>query len=191
MSSDLVPILPKVSFRRRAAAFCIDVSAVGLPSLLLGTNFIVKAIIFVLLWMIMRVAIVRKNQGQSLGRWLLGMRVVDTKYQRTPAVQQLCKREALLGILTASYLVGLSATSHYNASIDSIRNMLMWPFLFNGMFVSLSSTRFPQALHDRLGGTIVVGTRRGYCLHLKVRRLLNQQQSNINKYSLSQKDEVQ
>jgi len=181
MSSDLVPILPKVSIGRRAAAFCIDVSAVGLPSLLLGTNFIVKAIIFVLLWLIMRVAIVRKNQGQSLGRWLLGMRVVDTKYQRTPAVQQLCKREALLGICTASYLVGLWANSHYNEYIDR-PVMLLMPLQFDAMFASVSqSKRFPRALHDRLGQTIVVGTRRGYCLHLKVRRLLNQQQSNISK----------
>jgi uncharacterized RDD family membrane protein YckC len=183
MSSNLVPLLPKVSLERRAGAFCIDVSAVGLPSLLLGTNLIAQTIFFVLLWLIMRVAIVRKNQGQSLGRWLLGMRVVDTKCHRTPGVEQLCKREALLGIFTASYLVGLSASAHYNASIDSIRNMLMCPFLLNGMFTSVSqSKRFPQALHDRLCQTIVVGTRRGYCLHLKVRKLLNQVQINVRKY---------
>ncbi|MCC3572516.1 MAG: RDD family protein [Microcoleus sp. PH2017_40_RAT_O_B] len=174
MSSDLVPLQPKVSLGRRAGAFCIDVSAVGLPSLLLGTNSIVKAILFVLLWLIMRVATVRKNQGQSLGRWLLGMRVVDTKYQRTPGVQQLCKREALLGIFTASYLVGLSASAHYNEYIGYRYVMLLMPLQFDAMLatISFNSTRFPQAWHDRLGQTIVVGTRRGYCLHLKVRKLL-------------------
>ena len=98
MSSDLLPLLPKVSIGRRAAALCIDGIAVWLPSLLLGTNAIAQTIFFVLLWLILRVAIVRKNQGQSLGRWALDMKIADTRFQRTPGVQELCKREALLGI---------------------------------------------------------------------------------------------
>ncbi|WP_445241789.1 RDD family protein [Microcoleus vaginatus] len=97
MSSDLVPLLPKVSVGRRAAALCIDGIAVWLPSLLLGTNAIVQTIFFVLLWLILRVPIVRKNQGQSLGRWALDMKIADTRFQRIPGVQELCKREALLG----------------------------------------------------------------------------------------------
>ena len=69
MSSDLVPLQPKVSICRRAGASCIDAIAVWLPSLLLSANPIIQTIFFVLLWLIMRVAIVRKNKGQSLGRW--------------------------------------------------------------------------------------------------------------------------
>ena len=48
MSSDLVPLLPKVTIGRRAGAFCIDGFAVWLPSLLLGTNPIAQIIFFVL-----------------------------------------------------------------------------------------------------------------------------------------------
>src|SRR4028119_2526208 len=88
MSSDLLSLLPKVSLGRRAAAFCIDGIAVWLPGLLLGTNAIAQTIFFVLLWLILRVAIVRKNQGQSLGRWALDMKIADTRFQRTPGVQE-------------------------------------------------------------------------------------------------------
>jgi uncharacterized RDD family membrane protein YckC len=177
MSSDLVPLLPKVSVGRRAAAFCIDGIAVWLPSLLLGSNAIVQTIFFVLLWLILRVAIVRKNQGQSLGRWALDMKIADTRFQRTPGVQELCKREALLGFCAALAFAGIAGLTSTNAAVL----LLMLPLAIDCSVALTSAERFPQAFHDRLGGTIVVGTRRGYSLDIKVRRLLDQVQSNVRR----------
>ncbi|MEG5044525.1 RDD family protein [Microcoleus sp. B4-C1] len=177
MSSDLVPLLPKVSVGRRAAALCIDGIAVWLPSLLLGNNAIVQIIFFVLLWLIMRVAIVRKNQGQSLGRWALDMKIVDPRFQRTPGVQKLCKREALLGFCAALAFAGIGGLTSTNAAVL----LLMLPLAIDCSVALTSAERFPQAFHDRIGGTIVVGTRRGYSLDIKVRRLLDQVQSNVRR----------
>ena len=177
MSSELVPLLPKVSVGRRAGAFCIDAIAVWLPSLLLGTNPIAQTIFFVLLWLIVRVAIVRKNQGQSLGRWALDMKIADTRFQRTPGVQELCKREALLGICAALAFAGVGGLTSTNAAVL----LLMLPLAIDCSIAFTDTARFPQAFHDRLGGTIVIGTRRGYSLDIKVRRLLDQVQSNVRR----------
>src|SRR4028119_1481465 len=167
MSSDLFPLLPKVSIGRRAAAFCIDGIAVWLPSLLLGTNAVVQTIFFVLVWLILRVAIVRKNQGQSLGRWALDMKIADTRFQRTPGVQELCKREALLGICAALAFAGIAGLTSTNAAVL----LLMLPLAIDCSVALTSAERFPQAFHDRIGGTIVVGNRRGYPPRPKLRRV--------------------
>ncbi|MCC3527205.1 MAG: RDD family protein [Microcoleus sp. PH2017_22_RUC_O_B] len=177
MSSDLVPLLPKVSLERRAGAFCIDAIAVWIPSLLLGTNPIAQTILFVLLWLIMRVATVRKNQGQSLGRWALDMKIADTRLQRMPGVQELCKREALLGFCAALAFAGVGGLTSTNAGVL----LLMLPLAIDCSVAFTDTARFPQAFHDRLGRTIVIGTKRGYSLDIKVRRLLDQVQTNVRR----------
>lgn len=177
MSSDLVPLLPKVSIGRRAAAFCIDTIAVGLPSLLLGNNPIVQIIFFVILWLILRVPIVRKNKGQSLGRWALDMKIVDPRLDRTPGLQELCKREAVLGGCAALAFLGIGGLTSTNAAVL----LLLLPLAIDCSVAFTDTARFPQAFHDRLGGTIVVGTRRGYSLDIKVKRLLDQVHSNVRR----------
>ncbi|MGE5656293.1 MAG: RDD family protein [Actinomycetota bacterium] len=177
MSSDLVPLLPKVPPERRAAAFAIDAVAVGFPSLLLGGNWFVEIIFFVLLWLILRVFLTTKNQGQSLGRWALDMRVVDTVFNRTPGVQELCKREALLGICTALAVIGLGGITSTNAAVL----LLMLPLALDGGVALADSQRYPQAFHDRLARTIVVGTSRGYSLDIKLKKLLDQLQRNVRR----------
>lgn len=177
MSSDLVPLQPKVTIGRRAAAFCIDAIAVWVPSLLLGANPIVQTIFFVLLWLIMRVAIVRKNKGQSLGRWAVDIKIVDPRLDRTPGLQELAKREALLGACAALAFAGVGGLTSTNAGVL----LLMLPLAIDCSAAFTDTARFPQAFHDRLGGTIVTGTRRGYSLDIKVRRLLDQVQSNVRR----------
>ncbi len=177
MSSDLVPLLPKVSIGRRAGAFCIDAIAVGPPSLLLGTHPIAQIIFFVLLWLIMRVAIVRKNKGQSLGRWAVDIKIVDPRLDRTPGLQELSKREALLGGCAALAFVALGGLTSTNAGVV----LLMLPLAIDCSVAFTDTARFPQAFHDRLSGTIIVGTRRGYSLDIKVKRLLDQVQSNVRR----------
>lgn len=177
MSSNLVPLQPKVTIGRRALAFCIDAIAVWLPSLLLGTNPIVQTIFFVLLWLIMRVAIVRKNQGQSLGRWAVDIKISDPRLQRTPGLQELCKREALLGAAAALAFAGIGGLTSTNAGVL----LLLLPLAIDCSPAFTDTARFPQAFHDRLAGTIVIGTRRGYSLDIKVRRLLDQVQSNVRR----------
>jgi len=177
MSSELVPLLPKAPIGHRAAAFSIDAIAVWLPSLLVGTNPIVHTVFFILLWLTMRVAVARKNQGQSLGRWALNLKVADTRLKRIPGVQELCKREAVLGTCAALATAGIGGLTSTNAAVL----LLLLPLAIDCSPAFTDTDRFPQAFHDRLAGTIVVGTRRGYFLDIKVRRLLDQVQSNVRR----------
>src|SRR4028119_2517716 len=150
MSSDLLPLPPNASPARRAAAFGIDGIAVWLPSLLLGTNAIAQTTFFVLLWLILRVAIVRKNQGQSLGRWALDMKIADTRFQRTPGVQELCKREALLGICAGLAFAGIAGLTSTNAAVL----LLMLPLAIDCRVALPSAERFPHRSHAATGGTV-------------------------------------
>jgi uncharacterized RDD family membrane protein YckC len=177
MSSELVPLPPKAPIGRRVGAFCIDAIAVGLPSLLIGTNPIVHTVFFVLFWLTMRVAVARKNQGQSLGHWALDVKVADTRLNRTPGVQELCKREAVLGTCAALAFAGIGGLTSTNAAVL----LLLLPLAIDCSVAFTDTERFPQAFHDRLAGTIVIGSRRGYSLDIKVRRLLDQVQSNVRR----------
>jgi hypothetical protein len=71
---------PKVPIERRAAAFGIDFVGVWFVSALLGLNVVFQAMVFILLWLGMRVILVSSNQGQSLGRW--GIRYKSSGCQR-------------------------------------------------------------------------------------------------------------
>lgn len=175
MSSALVPLPPKVPPNRRVAAFAIDAVVVWLPSSLLGNNWLVQTLLFILLWLLLRVFLRAKNQGQSLGHWALDMRVVDTLWNRTPGIQELCKREALLGICTAFATAGLGNITHTNAAVI----LLMLPLALDGGVALADNQRYRQAFHDRIARTIVVGTRRGYSLDLKLKKLLDQLQRNM------------
>ena len=177
MSSALVPLPPKVPPDRRAAAFAIDTLVVWLPSLILGGNWLIQTLLFLLLWIVLRVFLTAKNQGQSLGHWALDMRVVDTLLNRTPGIQELCKREALLGTCTALATVGLGSITNTNAAVL----LLMLPLALDGGVALADTQRYRQAFHDRIARTIVVGTRRGYSLDLKLKKLLDQLQQNMRR----------
>jgi hypothetical protein len=59
--------------------------------------------------------------------------------------------------------------------------LLMLPLAIDCSVAFTDAERFPQAFHDRLGRTIVIGTKRGYSLDIKVRRLLDQVQTNVRR----------
>jgi uncharacterized RDD family membrane protein YckC len=177
MSSDIVPLTPKATISQRAAAFCIDAIAVWLPSLLIGNNPLVHTIFFILLWLVMRVPVARKNQGQSLGRWAVNVKVADTKLKRLPGIQELCKREAVLGTCAALAFAGIAGLTSTNAAVL----LLLLPLAIDCGRAFTDSERFPQAFHDRIAGTIITGSKRGYFLDIKVQRLLDQVQSNVRR----------
>ena len=105
------------------------------------------------------------------------MRVVDTRFNRTPGFQELCKREGLLGIFTAIAILGLKAITSGNASI-----LILLVPLGGDAIVAIGDTgRYRQTFHDRIGDTIIIGTPRGYSLDIKVRKLLDQVQRNVRR----------
>lgn len=165
---------PRVPLGRRSAAFAIDFVAVALLSSVVALNPFAQSILFLGGWMAMRVILVSKNRGQSLGWWALDMRVVDAHSGSTPDLQTLFKREALAGLGALFALLGLVNLSP--ASAWSI--LLFLPLGVDSSFAFINDAD-RQAFHDRFADTLVVQTRRGYSLDIKLRRLLAQAKGRV------------
>jgi uncharacterized RDD family membrane protein YckC len=162
--------LPKVQTWRRGAALLIDYWVVSLLSSLAtstsepGVGFD-EALLFILLWLGMRTILVTMNQGQSLGRWALDMKVVDVRFARLPELVSLFKREGLMAIEVLLVRVGLE----YIGPGSGISLLLFFPLAIDCSLVNTDPLS-RQAFHDRIAGTVIGATRRGYSLDLKVKR---------------------
>lgn len=161
---------PKVRLWRRFVAFLIDYCVVALgsslaPALNSGGIGLGRVLLFVVLWLLMRVVVAIANQGQSLGRWALDQTVVDVRFGRVPLGIELLKREVITGIGAVFATIGSSnLTPGHGAGM-----LLLLPLAGDCSLASMDPL-MRQAFHDRLANTIIVGTRRGYSLDLKVKR---------------------
>jgi len=165
-----------VPIERRAAAFLIDFVGVWLVSSLLGFNLFAKVIVFLLSWSPLRVAVVFNNQGQSLGRWALDMKVLDAHDTKIPRLLTLAKREGILGFCALLATLGLNIGLANGISML----LLMFPLLADcGIALTDEGTR--QAFHDRVAQTIVIQTRRGFSLDIRLKRLVAQVRRHVQK----------
>lgn len=165
--------VPKVPLDRRSYAFGIDFLTVFLISFpfkaaTVGIS-ISQLIVFVLAWLGLRVILVTKNQGQSLGRWAMDLKVVDAKFRKTPGLFELSKREGTLGCFALLAVIGLEIGLWNGISL-----LLLASPLGVDCGLAFSDTQLRQALHDRIANTLVVPTRRGYSLDLRAKRFLTQ-----------------
>lgn len=161
---------PKVEIPRRGAAFVIDYWIVlGLSSL--GADRTVQGMSwgqifwFLLLWLVVRVFLPGRNQGQSLGRWALDITLVDLRFGRTPLLQDLFKREAVAGVGAVLVAIGLS----YLNPGHGVGMLLLVPLAIDCSAVSSDPFR-RQAFHDRIANTMIIGTLRGFSLDIKLKR---------------------
>jgi len=159
--------IPRVPLWRRSAAWAIDF--IGVWILTSFSTGGLQAVLFLVFWMMCRVLVVTRTQGQSLGRWAFDMRVVGTRFNRTPGLLELAKREGMLGV--ESMLVMMAITSINPTNGGGI--LLLLPLAVDFGF-ALSDARELPTLHDRLASTVVVASRRGYSLDLKIKRLVAQ-----------------
>ncbi len=170
---------PRVQIWRRGIAFGIDFVSVWLLSSLLGGNLpgfqFVQVVVFILAWWGVRVLAVYNNQGQSLGRYALDMKVLDTQLGRVPELQALSQREAVTGF--GALLVAIALN---NLATNAGAVLLVIPLAID-LSSALSDTQRRQAIHDRIGRTIIVSTRRGYSLDIKVKRLIVQVRNRVRK----------
>ncbi len=158
---------PRVPNDRRVAAFAIDFGAASLFSTLGGASAIIP--LFILSWYGLRVILVVKNQGQSLGRWALDMKVLDPKYRALPGLVELTKREALTGGGSLLLLLSIVSLSPTNGLI------LIAPIpLLLDCGLAFLDNDFRQAWHDRIARTVVIQTRRGYSLDIKLKKMFAQ-----------------
>lgn len=167
---------PKVPIERRAYAFLIDFVTVWLLSSLVGASILLQMLVFMLLWLLLRVVLVSSNLGQSLGRWALDMKVLDAKYHKIPVLLALAKREGIVGLEAVLAMTGLKI-----GLANPISLLLLTAPLLGDFGVALSDPDAQQAFHDRIAQTIVIQTRRGFSLDLRVKNLFAQIRRRVQK----------
>ena len=166
MSGELVVSqrYPRVPMDRRIGAFAIDVAVAAIPSLILGSQLYI--LVFIVLWVILRVFVVTGNRGQSLGRWAMDIKVVNPRYRIIPGIVPLLKREAITGFGCLLILIGWVNLSPTNGFLL----VAPIPLLVDCGF-AFTDEDYRQAFHDRIAGTIVTQTRRGYSLDIKLKQI--------------------
>ncbi|MFM2064113.1 MAG: hypothetical protein RLZZ507_3784 [Cyanobacteriota bacterium] len=174
---------PKGEINRRGMALGIDFIGAWLVSSLLGTSNIgiqfAQIFVFILTWLVVRVLVVYNNQGQSLGRWAVDLKVLEVEngqiVSRIPELQALLQREGILGLEALLLSIGLS-----NIIANPTAILLILPLAID-CGAALSDTQMRQAWHDRYARTIIVSSRRGYSLDLKIKRLVEKLQRNVRR----------
>lgn len=169
MSSEIITQWPRAPLARRVAAFCIDTGVIWLLSSLLINNWFLSTLLFLVFWLTMRVLLVAKNKGQSLGRWALNMKVIDPRYQRTPGILELSKREGMLVVAAVLAIQGIKGLTSGNAAVL----LLFLPLFLDWVVALVDTERYQQAFHDQVSKTLVIGAIRGYSLDLKVGWLID------------------
>ncbi|MDB9520148.1 RDD family protein [Roseofilum reptotaenium CS-1145] len=162
---------PRAPLSRRTAAFAIDLATIWLFCAIAGRSLFLLA--FLLAWFTARIFIVLKNKGQSLGRYAFDLRVVD-QTGRTPLFSDLLKREAVLGLASMLALIGFNALNPANAW-----SLLLILPLGVDCGWAFAETNWRQAFHDQVAGTLMIQTRRGYSLDLKLKQIVAQLQRRM------------
>ena len=154
---------PRVPLERRSYAYLMDFISVWLLSSF-ATGWL-QGVIFFGAWFGLRVILVETNQGQSFGSWAFDMKVIDLRSRRIPGIFELTKREGILGGTSLLAMVGLNI--NFLNAISML--LLIAPLLMNGG-LALSDEMYNQAFHDRVAGTVVIRTKRGFSLDLRLKR---------------------
>lgn len=155
---------PKVPLDRRAYAFLLDFVTVWfISSFFRG---LLKELIFIIVWIGLRIILVEKNRGQSLGSWAFDMKVIDPRFSKIPGLKELGKREGILGGAALLAMVGLSINFRNGLSML----LFITPLLIDCGF-ALGDEDLNRAFHDRIADTIVIQTRRGFSLDLRLKKL--------------------
>ncbi|MBR8833032.1 MAG: RDD family protein [Stigonema ocellatum SAG 48.90 = DSM 106950] len=168
---------PKVEFVRRGMALGIDFLSVWLVSSILGSSALgiqfVQILVFVIGWLVLRVIVPYSNQGQSLGRFAFDMKLLEVQRGKVPDLEALLKREGIVGLgaLLVSIALG-NIISNFTAIL------LLIPLAID-CGAAFSDTQRRQALHDRASKTMIVSSRRGYSLDIKVKRLVEKLRRNV------------
>ncbi|MBD2576845.1 RDD family protein [Oscillatoria sp. FACHB-1406] len=166
---------PRVPFERRTYAFLIDFVSIWLVSAMAG-NWEFQAIVFLAAWFGLRVIWVGRNQGQSLGGWAMDEKVLDLRFRRVPDLVTLAKREAILGGTALLAMAGLNLFF-----TNSFSTLLLVSPLLADCGAAFTDDSYNQAFHDRISGTVIIQSKRGFSLDLRVKRVLDELKYRMRK----------
>jgi uncharacterized RDD family membrane protein YckC len=159
---------PIVPIERRVGAFAIDFLSVWFVSAFFSYNLVVQWIVFITIWLILRVLITDKNKGQSLGRWAFDTKVIDPRFNRVPELINLFKREVMIGIGAALAIAGIQ---NFTSGLSML--LLLSPLAVD-CSLALIDDETNLAGHDRLAQTFTVQTERGFSLDLRIKKIFGQ-----------------
>ncbi len=138
-------------------------------------------VVFAVTWFIFRVLVAARGQGQSFGRWLLSIRVIDAEFGKTAGFAAFFKREIFVFVCSLSLI----------ATITSTLIVFAWiPFAADAAFAIVDNEK-RQAFHDRISSTISIQSRKGFQLDQKMGKLFNQAGQQANKLYQSRQDNRQ
>ncbi len=160
---------PKAPVERRVGAFLIDFIGVWLLSSMATGNVFLQFFVFILAWFGTRVLVVEKNQGQSIGTWCLDLKIIDLRYRKVPTLVDLARREAIVGFGAFLAMLGLNINF-----LNPLSMLLLVMPLTVDCCIGLADDRLSQAFHDRFANTIIIQTKRGFSLDLRLKKLYYQ-----------------
>ena len=161
---------PLASVNQRLGALIIDflscwfIAELTLSLLSVTSSSPLRLFTFVVTWFIFRVFIAARSQGQSFGRWLMSIRVIDAEYGKTATIGSFLKRESLVFVCSLFLIETITSTFIVFAWI---------PFAADAAFAVVDEEK-RQAFHDRISSTISIQTRKGFQIDQKLGKLFNQ-----------------
>lgn len=135
--------------------------------------------IFISTWFIFRVFIAARAQGQSFGRWLMSIRVIDAEFGKTAGFGAFMKREIFVFICSIFLIKTITSTLIVFAWI---------PFVADAAFAIVDNEK-RQAFHDRISSTISIQTRKGFAIDEKLGKLFNQAGEQASKLYQSRQEQ--
>ena len=161
---------PLASVNQRLGALIIDflscwfISELTLSLLSVASSSPLRFVTFLVTWFVFRVFIAARAQGQSFGRWLMSIRVIDAEYGKTADFGAFFKREIFVFVCSL-FLV---------ETITSTLIVFAWiPFVADAAFAIVDNEK-RQAFHDRISSTISIQSRKGFAIDQKLGKLFNQ-----------------
>jgi uncharacterized RDD family membrane protein YckC len=161
---------PLATVNQRLGALIVDflscwfISELTVSILSIAPDNPLHLFIFISTWFVFRVFIAARAQGQSFGRWLISIRVIDAEYGKTAGLGAFMKREIFV-FVCAIFLI---------KTITSTLIVFAWiPFVADAAFAIVDNEK-RQAFHDRISGTISIQTRKGFAIDEKLGKLFNQ-----------------
>ena len=161
---------PLATINQRLGALIIDflscwfISELTLSLFSIASSSALRFITFFVTWFVFRVLVPARSQGQSFGRWLMSVRVIDADFGKTAGFGAFFKREIVVFICSLFLIETITSTLIVFAWI---------PFVADAAFAIVDSEK-RQAFHDRISGTISIQSRKGFAIDQKLGKLFNQ-----------------
>jgi uncharacterized RDD family membrane protein YckC len=157
---------------------CWFIAELVLSLLSIDASNPINLFIFIVTWFVFRVFIPARSQGQSFGRWLMSIRVVDADFGKTAGFAAFFKREIFVFVCSLFLIKTITSTLIVFAWI---------PFAADAAFAIVDNEK-RQAFHDRISSTISIQSRKGFEIDQKLGKLFNKAGQQATKLYQSRQD---